>query len=414
MTTLTDRPNTALVIVDMQNSVVANVHRRDEVIANINTLVDKACAEQVPVIWVQDSLNGTDHQSADSQYVPELQRLTSEPLIHKDYGDSFEDTALEVGTRRPRRRSVDRDGRPVRCVHQGDPARGVRPRVRHDTRRWTHTRPRTTRSTGCHRRTRSSIITNMYWTWQAGPGRTASVVDTADVSFMRRPTPSRRRRAFLSASTWRLAMSVGVVCPHESRGRTCRRRCFRAVHRSCRPRHRRCRHRSLPPPAVARPRGTDGAVPTPAMVASTRTQGSSRPAPGASKDRYRSPMRLALLLQIALVASIVVEGLSVASRIPRPPVHRPTGSQSAKRRLLRGRGDRPANHDHPLHRPRCLVRRVRLAHRVGPRRLYRNVPALSNYRAVSPTAGRSVRGSCRSCIRPAEADRRRHLACDQP
>ena len=25
--------------------------------------------------------------------------------------------------------------------------------------------------------------TNMYWTWQAGPGRTASVVDTATVDF---------------------------------------------------------------------------------------------------------------------------------------------------------------------------------------------------------------------------------------
>ena len=25
--------------------------------------------------------------------------------------------------------------------------------------------------------------TNMYWTWQAGPGRTASVVETAKVSF---------------------------------------------------------------------------------------------------------------------------------------------------------------------------------------------------------------------------------------
>ena len=25
--------------------------------------------------------------------------------------------------------------------------------------------------------------TNMYWTWQEGPGRTASVVKTADVDF---------------------------------------------------------------------------------------------------------------------------------------------------------------------------------------------------------------------------------------
>ena len=37
MTSLRDRPNTALLVVDVQNDVVANAHLRDEVIANINT-----------------------------------------------------------------------------------------------------------------------------------------------------------------------------------------------------------------------------------------------------------------------------------------------------------------------------------------------------------------------------------------
>ena len=44
MTSLRDRPNTALLVVDVQNDVVANAHRRDEVIANINTLIDNARA----------------------------------------------------------------------------------------------------------------------------------------------------------------------------------------------------------------------------------------------------------------------------------------------------------------------------------------------------------------------------------
>ena len=42
MTTLSDRPNTALMVVDVQNGVVADAHQRDAVVANISTLVDKA------------------------------------------------------------------------------------------------------------------------------------------------------------------------------------------------------------------------------------------------------------------------------------------------------------------------------------------------------------------------------------
>src|SRR6478672_5757218 len=42
MTTLPDRPNTALMVIDVQMGVVADVHQRDSVIANIGMLVDKA------------------------------------------------------------------------------------------------------------------------------------------------------------------------------------------------------------------------------------------------------------------------------------------------------------------------------------------------------------------------------------
>ena len=35
MTNLRDRPNTALLVVDVQNDVVADAYHRDEVIANI-------------------------------------------------------------------------------------------------------------------------------------------------------------------------------------------------------------------------------------------------------------------------------------------------------------------------------------------------------------------------------------------
>src|SRR3954469_6528242 len=96
MTTLPDRPNTALLVIDVQNGVVANAHNRDGVIANINTLLGKAREEDVPVVWVQHTSDELPTDSEPWQYVPELVREDSEPVVHKTYGDSFEDTDLEA------------------------------------------------------------------------------------------------------------------------------------------------------------------------------------------------------------------------------------------------------------------------------------------------------------------------------
>lgn len=96
MTSLADRPNTALLVIDMQQGVVANGYDVERVVTNINTLVDKARAEQVPVIWVQHSDDDMLQGSAEWEYVPELARAADEPLVHKRYGDSFEETDLEA------------------------------------------------------------------------------------------------------------------------------------------------------------------------------------------------------------------------------------------------------------------------------------------------------------------------------
>lgn len=42
MTTLVNRPNTALLVVDVQNGVVEGAHARDAVVANVGSLVEKA------------------------------------------------------------------------------------------------------------------------------------------------------------------------------------------------------------------------------------------------------------------------------------------------------------------------------------------------------------------------------------
>ena len=49
MTTLVNRPNTALLVIDVQNGVVGDAYDRDNVVANIATLVDKARAAGVEV-----------------------------------------------------------------------------------------------------------------------------------------------------------------------------------------------------------------------------------------------------------------------------------------------------------------------------------------------------------------------------
>src|ERR1700722_18456868 len=95
MTTLENRPNTALLVVDVQNGVVEGAYGRDAVVANIGHLVDKARREGVPVVWVRHSDEQLASGSNDWRIVAELAPGDAEPLVEKNYGDSFEDTILE-------------------------------------------------------------------------------------------------------------------------------------------------------------------------------------------------------------------------------------------------------------------------------------------------------------------------------
>ncbi len=96
MTTLDNRPNTALVVIDVQNGVVEGAHERDVVVANVGSLVEKARRQRIPVVWVQHSDEQLARGSDDWRIVRELTPDDAEPLIEKHYGDSFEDTTLET------------------------------------------------------------------------------------------------------------------------------------------------------------------------------------------------------------------------------------------------------------------------------------------------------------------------------
>lgn len=183
MTSLRDRPNTALVVIDVQNDVVANAHERDEVIANISTLVDKARAEQVPVVWVQHSDDDGLAQHSDGwQYVPQLQRRDSEPLVHKKYGDSFEDTTLESElAKRGVGRLVVAGAQTDACIRStihGGFTRGYDVVLASDA----HT---TDDYSEYGMPPPDKVIAHMngYWKWQDAPGRSAGVTETAKVDF---------------------------------------------------------------------------------------------------------------------------------------------------------------------------------------------------------------------------------------
>ncbi|MCX5558450.1 isochorismatase family protein [Streptomyces sp. NBC_00038] len=182
MTTLHDRPNAALLIIDVQNGVVADAHDRDRVIANINTLVDKARAEQVPVVWVQHSDDELKRDSENWSYVPELVRRDTEPLVHKNYGDSFEATELEaLLAERGVGRLVVTGAQTDACIRStihGAFVRGYDVTLVADA----HTTEDLT-AYGAPPPDQVIAHTNLYWQEQAAPGRTGGIADAAEVAF---------------------------------------------------------------------------------------------------------------------------------------------------------------------------------------------------------------------------------------
>ncbi|MFF1548495.1 cysteine hydrolase family protein [Streptomyces sp. NPDC058291] len=182
MTTLPDRSRTALLVVDVQNGVVAGAPRRDEVIANIGVLVGAARAEEVPVVWVQHSDAGLTPGSDGWRYVDELLRLDHEPLVHKRYADSFEDTELEsVLAEHGVGRVVVAGAQTDMCIRatlHGAFVRGYDVTLVGDA----HTTEDLT-AYGAPAPEQVIAHTNLYWSWQSAPGRSAGTVDTAEVTF---------------------------------------------------------------------------------------------------------------------------------------------------------------------------------------------------------------------------------------
>jgi nicotinamidase-related amidase len=182
MTTLTGRPHTALLVIDVQNGVMETAHERETVLANIVTLVESARAAGTEVVWVQHTSEELPRGSQTWEYVPELVRTESEPLVHKEYGDSFEDTDLEevlasrgVGSLVVAGAQTDAC---IRSTLHGALARGYDVTLVADA--------HSTEDLSAYGAPPPGQViahTNMYWKYQTAPGRTAGTVETAEVEF---------------------------------------------------------------------------------------------------------------------------------------------------------------------------------------------------------------------------------------
>jgi len=183
MSTLENRPNHAVLVIDVQNGVVAGNHDRDAVVANINTVVGKARAAGVPVVWIQDCAEPDRTAGSEAwKIVPELDPRPEEPNVQKTWPDSFEDTDLEsvlaglkVGSLVVTGAQTDAC---VRSTLHGAITRGYDALLVSDA----HTTEDGT-SWGAPSPDLVIAHTNLYWSEHAAPGRTGGTKTAAEVSF---------------------------------------------------------------------------------------------------------------------------------------------------------------------------------------------------------------------------------------
>jgi len=182
MTTLANRPNTGLLVVDVQTGVMEGSPGRDTVVRNIQRLVGKARQEGIPVVWVQHYSDGLKQGTDEWRIVPELDPGDDEPLVEKTYGDSFEDTNLEtvlsdLGIGRLVVVGAQTDAC-IRSTLHGALVRGYDTTLVSDA----HTTDDLTQW-GAPPPEQVIAHTNLYWSDQTAPGRTAGTVAAADVEF---------------------------------------------------------------------------------------------------------------------------------------------------------------------------------------------------------------------------------------
>jgi len=152
MSAFSDRPNAALLVIDVQNGVVEEAHNRDGVVANINSLVERARSQDVPVVWIQHS----------SEYLADtdLEEVLAKRRVGKLVVTGAQTDAC------------------VRSTIHGGLVRGYDVTLVGDA----HTTEDLT-EWGAPPPEQVIAHTNLYWDEQRAPGRRGGTVKTADVEF---------------------------------------------------------------------------------------------------------------------------------------------------------------------------------------------------------------------------------------
>lgn len=182
MTTLKDRPNTALIVIDVQKGVMTASVNADAVIGTIASVVDKARAAGTSVIWVQHNSEHLKSGEEPWKIAAPLAPAAGEPVIQKAWGDAFEETTLEevlaglkVGRLIVTGAQTDAC---IRATLHGGFTRGYDmtlvgdAHTTEDMSKWGAPPP-------------EQVIkhTNLYWAYNDAPGRKAGTVAAKDVDF---------------------------------------------------------------------------------------------------------------------------------------------------------------------------------------------------------------------------------------
>lgn len=174
----------ALLVIDVQRDVVANAFRRNEVVANIEHLVESARKAEVPVIWVQHSDDELVKGSEGWAYIDELHIADDEPVVHKQFGDSFEGTNLDELLQKHAIEQLIVCGAQtdacIRSTLHGAIARGYNATLVSDA----HTTDDCTWATPPLSAEQVIAHTNFYWNWQRTSRAVGGTSLTAEVVFV--------------------------------------------------------------------------------------------------------------------------------------------------------------------------------------------------------------------------------------
>jgi nicotinamidase-related amidase len=95
MATVREGNKGILLVVDVRVDVMREAWDAARIIKNLSRAVERARAQNVPVVWVQHADSNLVHGSPEWQWVPEVTPGEGETLIHKQFNSSFEQTALD-------------------------------------------------------------------------------------------------------------------------------------------------------------------------------------------------------------------------------------------------------------------------------------------------------------------------------